>query len=144
MSKPALGDKVGALIFEADDGQVTKVTYKATAGQACKMANLLRSKGVKKGDRARSSGPPMTVEGIVAMQALASRHPLRRFRRWLLRPVSARPQHRRTAGAVVADDLRRPVPRRQVDSAQLIADEAFAMGVRLRQTLLSSSGPVRR
>ena len=64
-----LGDKV-AIIFEADDGQVTKVTYKELLAKVCKMANLLRSKGVKKGDRVVIY-LPMTIEGIVAMQACA-------------------------------------------------------------------------
>src|SRR6185369_3281695 len=45
-----LGDKV-AIIFEADNGDVTKVTYQELLVKVCKMANLLRSKGVKKGDR---------------------------------------------------------------------------------------------
>ena len=64
-----LGDKV-ALIFEADSGEVTKVTYKEMLVKVCKMANLLKSKGVKKGDRVVIY-LPMTIEGIVAMQACA-------------------------------------------------------------------------
>ena len=63
------GDKV-AIIFEADNGDVTKVTYKELLVKVCKMANLLKSKGVKKGDRVVIY-LPMTVEGIVAMQACA-------------------------------------------------------------------------
>ncbi|MBL8447189.1 MAG: acetate--CoA ligase [Zoogloeaceae bacterium] len=64
-----LGDKV-AIIFEADNGEVTKVTYKDLLGRVCKMANLLKSKGVKKGDRVVIY-LPMTIEGVVAMQACA-------------------------------------------------------------------------
>ncbi len=64
-----LGDKV-AIIFEADSGEVTKVTYKEMRVKVCKMANLLKSKGVKKGDRVVIY-LPMTIEGIVAMQACA-------------------------------------------------------------------------
>ena len=45
-----LGDKV-AIIFEADNGDVTTITYKDLLTKVCKMANLLKSKGVKKGDR---------------------------------------------------------------------------------------------
>ncbi|WP_303784147.1 acetate--CoA ligase [Azovibrio restrictus] len=63
------GDKT-AIIFEADDGQVTKVTYKELLVRVCKMANLLKSKGVKKGDRVVIY-LPMTIEGVVAMQACA-------------------------------------------------------------------------
>ncbi|WP_227817937.1 acetate--CoA ligase [Nitrogeniibacter aestuarii] len=64
-----LGDKV-AIIFEADDGKVTKVTYKELLGKVCKMANALKSVGVKCGDRVVIY-LPMSVEGIVAMQACA-------------------------------------------------------------------------
>ena len=63
------GDKV-ALIFEADNGDVTKVTYKELLVKVCKMANLLKAKGVQKGDRVVIY-MPMTVEGVVAMQACA-------------------------------------------------------------------------
>src|SRR5574338_724445 len=64
-----LGDKI-AIIFEADNGEVTKVTYKDLLGRVCKMANGLKSMGVKKGDRVVIY-LPMTIEGIVAMQACA-------------------------------------------------------------------------
>jgi acetyl-CoA synthetase len=64
-----LGDKV-AIIFEADGGEVTKVTYKELLTKVCKMANGLKSVGVKKGDRVVIY-MPMTIEGIVAMQACA-------------------------------------------------------------------------
>ena len=63
------GDKI-AIIFEADNGEVTKVTYKELLVRTCKMANLLRAKGVKKGDRVVIY-MPMTIEGVVAMQACA-------------------------------------------------------------------------
>ena len=64
-----LGDKV-AVIFEADNGDVTKVTYKELLAKVCKMANLLKAKGVKKGDRVVIY-MPMSIEGVVAMQACA-------------------------------------------------------------------------
>ncbi len=64
-----LGDKV-AIIFEADNGEATTITYKDLLAKVCKMANLLRSKGVKKGDRVVIY-LPMTIEGVVAMQACA-------------------------------------------------------------------------
>ncbi len=64
-----LGDKV-AIIFEGDDGKVTRVTYKDLLTRVCKMANGLRSLGVKKGDRVVIY-LPMSIEGIVAMQACA-------------------------------------------------------------------------
>jgi acetyl-CoA synthetase len=64
-----LGDKV-ALIFEADSGEVTKVTYKDLLSRVSKFANALRGMGVKKGDRVIIY-LPMSIEGVVAMQACA-------------------------------------------------------------------------
>jgi acetyl-CoA synthetase len=62
-------DKV-ALIFESDDAKVTKVTYRELYERVCKFANGLKSLGVQKGDRVVIY-MPMSVEGIVAMQACA-------------------------------------------------------------------------
>src|ERR1700748_1065914 len=64
-----LGDKV-ALIFEADDGTVTRVTYAVLLARPCRMANALKARGVKKGDRVIIY-ISMSVEGVVAMQACA-------------------------------------------------------------------------
>lgn len=63
------GDRV-ALIFEADDGNVTRVTYSELLAKTCQLANALRARGVKKGDRVVIY-MPMSVEGVVAMQACA-------------------------------------------------------------------------
>lgn len=62
-------DKV-AVIFESDDGDVTKVTYKELHQKVCQFANGLRSLGISKGDRVVIY-MPMSVEGVVAMQACA-------------------------------------------------------------------------
>ncbi|OIN01312.1 acetate--CoA ligase [Polynucleobacter sp. QLW-P1DATA-2] len=64
-----LGDKT-AIIFEADDGTVTKVSYKEMLERVCKMANALRKMGIKSGDSVIIY-MAMTIEGIVAMQACA-------------------------------------------------------------------------
>ena len=64
-----LGDKV-ALIFEGDKGDVAKVTYSDLLSRVSKFANGLRSVGVKKGDRVVIY-LPMSIEGVVAMQACA-------------------------------------------------------------------------
>jgi acetyl-CoA synthetase len=64
-----LGDKV-ALIFEADDGKVTRVTYRELLERTCRLANALKQRGVKKGDRV-AIYLGMSVEGVVAMQACA-------------------------------------------------------------------------
>ena len=63
------GDKT-ALIFEADDGAVTKVTYKELHARVCQFANGLQSLGVEKGDRVIVY-MPMSIEAVVAMQACA-------------------------------------------------------------------------
>jgi len=64
-----LGDKV-AIIFEADDGTVTRTTYSELLARTCRMANALKAQGVKKGDRVVIY-MSMSVEGVVAMQACA-------------------------------------------------------------------------
>src|SRR3989441_2962481 len=62
-------DKV-AIIFEADDGAVTKVTYRNLYLQVCRFANGLKSLGIKKGDRVVIY-MPMSIEAVAAMQACA-------------------------------------------------------------------------
>jgi len=64
-----LGNKV-AIIFEADDGAVTKVTYSELLAKTAQLANVLKSRGVKKGDRVVIY-MSMSVEGVAAMQACA-------------------------------------------------------------------------
>jgi acetyl-CoA synthetase len=64
-----LGNKT-AIIFEADDGSVTNVTYQDLLERVCKMANALRKMGIKSGDRVIIY-MAMTIEGVVAMQACA-------------------------------------------------------------------------
>ncbi|MFD1893428.1 acetate--CoA ligase [Ottowia beijingensis] len=59
-----------AIIFEADDGAVTKITYRELLTRVSQFANGLKAHGVKKGDRVLIY-MPMTIEGIVAMQACA-------------------------------------------------------------------------
>jgi acetyl-CoA synthetase len=59
-----------AIIFEADDGTVTQVTYKELLGRVSQFANALTARGIQKGDRVIVY-MPMTIEGVVAMQACA-------------------------------------------------------------------------
>ena len=59
-----------AIIFEADGGEVTKLTYKELLARVSQFANGLKAHGVKKGDRVLVY-MPMTIEGLVAMQACA-------------------------------------------------------------------------
>ncbi|MDP9601357.1 UNVERIFIED_ORG: acetyl-CoA synthetase [Variovorax paradoxus] len=59
-----------AIVFEADDGTVTKVTYKELLARVSQFSNALKARGIKKGDRVIVY-MPMTIEGVVAMQACA-------------------------------------------------------------------------
>jgi len=59
-----------AIIFEADDGKVSHVSYRELHGRVSQFANGLKSRGIKKGDRVIIY-MPMSVEAVVAMQACA-------------------------------------------------------------------------
>ena len=63
------GDKT-AIIFEADDGQVTRASYRELHERVGKFANGLKSRGIKKGDRVIIY-MSMSIEGVAAMQACA-------------------------------------------------------------------------
>jgi acetyl-CoA synthetase len=62
-------DKV-AIIFEGDDGSVTKITYKQLYHRVCQFANGLKSLGIKLGDRVIIY-LPISIEAVIAMQACA-------------------------------------------------------------------------
>ena len=67
---PARGDQV-ALIWETDDGENgTTLTYRQLLSEVCRMANVLKSRGVKKGDRV-TIYLPMIPQTAVAMLACA-------------------------------------------------------------------------
>ncbi len=59
-----------AIVFEADDGSVTKITYKQLYHRVCQFANGLKSLGIKLGDRVIIY-MPMSIEVVIAMQACA-------------------------------------------------------------------------
>ena len=63
------GNKV-AIIFEADDGEITTVTYRQLHARVCQFANGLLGLGVDEGDRVLIY-MPMSIEAVVAMQACA-------------------------------------------------------------------------
>ncbi len=67
--KEGLGDKV-AIIFESDEGHVSSITYSELLKRVCRFANGLRQLGVGEGDTVIIY-MPMSIEGIVAMQACA-------------------------------------------------------------------------
>jgi len=64
-----LGEKT-ALIVEADDGAVTRLSYRELLALVSRFANVLKSCGVKKGDRVVIY-MSMGAEGVAAMQACA-------------------------------------------------------------------------
>ncbi|MCZ7564112.1 MAG: acetate--CoA ligase [Burkholderiales bacterium] len=59
-----------AIIFEADDGKVTKITYKELHREVCRLANALKALGIQRGDRVLIY-MPMSIQVVVAMQACA-------------------------------------------------------------------------
>ena len=63
------GDK-DAIVFESDDGKVTKVTYAELLARVSRLANGLKAMGYKQGDRAIIY-MPMSIEAVTAMQACA-------------------------------------------------------------------------
>jgi acetyl-CoA synthetase len=63
------GDQV-AIIWEGDNAEVTTFTYSQLHAETCRMANVLKAKGVKKGDRV-TIYLPMIPQAAVAMLACA-------------------------------------------------------------------------
>jgi acetyl-CoA synthetase len=63
------GDQT-ALIFEADDGTVTEITYRALYHRVCQFANAMKTLNLNVGDRVVIY-LPMGIEAVVAMQACA-------------------------------------------------------------------------
>ena len=68
---PTRGDQV-AIIWEGDDPGSDRqtITYRELHGEVCRLANVLREQGVKKGDRV-TIYLPMIAEAAVAMLACA-------------------------------------------------------------------------
>ncbi|MEJ5210399.1 MAG: acetate--CoA ligase [Burkholderiales bacterium] len=63
------GDKT-AIIFESDDGQVSRLSYRELHAEVCRFANGLKSLGVAKGDRVVIY-MPMGPQAVIAMQGCA-------------------------------------------------------------------------
>src|SRR5690606_16631547 len=59
-----------AIIFEADDGAVTTITYRELHRRVCRLANAFAQAGFQKGERAIIY-LPMSIEAVIAMQACA-------------------------------------------------------------------------
>jgi acetyl-CoA synthetase len=63
------GDQT-AIIWEGDDGEYTTLTYRELHAETCRMANVLKGRGVQKGDRV-TIYLPMIPQAAVAMLACA-------------------------------------------------------------------------
>ena len=59
-----------AIIFEGEQGDVTRISYQQLHDEVCRFANGLKSLGIGKGDRVIIY-MPMTAEAVIAMQACA-------------------------------------------------------------------------
>ena len=59
-----------ALIFEADDGKVTSISYRELHSRVCQFANALKARKISTGERVVIY-MPMSIEVVVAMQACA-------------------------------------------------------------------------
>ncbi len=122
---PLNGDKT-AIIFEADDGSVSRISYRDLHKRVCRFANVLKKRGIKKGDRVIIY-IPMSIEGVIAMQACArigATHSV------VFGGFSAKSVHERVidAGAVAiitADEQMRGGKAMPIKS---IVDEALALG----------------
>ena len=118
-------DKI-AIIFEADDGTITRSTYRDLHRRVCQFANGLRSLGIKRGDRVIIY-MPMSIEAVVAMQGCArigATHSV------VFGGFSSKSIHERIldAGAVAvitADEQRRGG---KVNHLKTAVDAALAMG----------------
>ena len=115
-----------ALIFEADDGAVTETTYAQLFAKVCQFANGLKARGIKKGDRVIVY-MPMSVEGVIAMQACAR---IGAIHSVVFGGFSAKSVHERVldTGAVAIVTADEQMRGGKALGLKSIVDEAFALG----------------
>jgi len=118
-------DKV-AIIFEADDGKVTRSTYRDLHRRVCQFANGLKSLNIKKGDRVIIY-MPMSIEAVVAMQACAR---IGAIHSVVFGGFSAKSLHERIidAGAVAVISADEQIRGGRAIPLKPAVDEALAMG----------------
>jgi len=118
--------KKTAIIFEADDGKVTRIDYGELHRRVCMMANGLRSLGIVKGDRVVIY-MPMSIEAVVAMQACAR---LGAIHSVVFGGFSAKSLHERIidAGAVAVVTADEQLRGGRTIALKSAVDEAIAMG----------------
>ncbi len=115
-----------AIIFEADDGAVTRLSYQQLYAKVCQLANGLKARGIKKSDRVIIY-MPMSIEGVVAMQACArigATHSVV-FGGFSAKSVQERVIDAGATAIITADGQMRGG--KAIDLKSII-DEAFAMG----------------
>ena len=62
--------KRDAIVFEADDGRIERISYQDLHARVCRVANGLAALGLRAGDRV-AIYLPMAIETVIAMQACA-------------------------------------------------------------------------
>ena len=115
-----------AIIFEADDGKVTQITYHELYRRVCMMANGLKSLNISKGDRVIVY-MPMSIEVVVAMQACAR---IGAIHSVVFGGFSAKSLHERIidAGAVAVLTADEQMRGGRAIPLKTAVDEALAMG----------------
>jgi acetyl-CoA synthetase len=115
-----------AIIFEADDGKVTRLNYRDLYQRVCAMANALKSRGIKKSDRVLIY-MPMSIEAVVAMQACAR---IGAIHSVVFGGFSAKSVHERIldAGAVAVLTADEQMRGGRAIPLKAAVDEALAMG----------------
>ena len=114
-----------ALVWEGDDGEVRKLTYRELAVETNRLANALRDLGVRKGDRVGIFLPmlPETVAAVLACGKLGAVY-LPMFSGYGADAVASRLRDGEATVLITADGARRrgaTVPMKRV------ADEALAL-----------------
>ena len=115
-----------AIVFEADDGQVIRSTYRDLHQRVCQFANALKAQNIAKGDRVIIY-MPMRIEAVVAMQACAR---LGVVHSVVFGGFSAKSLHERIvdAGAVAVITADEQVRGGKHNPLKAVVDEAMGMG----------------